>query len=136
MSAACAPAEMSHVLRLCYCRSMELRARLATVPYLEESGAVRCDCFLLGGDSPTTPAALIQLATGPRVHHHPLPEWKAGDTLTLTPTISAFWNDVEETGRYCLELAIRVSCEGREGVLTGMVPVNPNSCDFTREEDL
>jgi len=61
--------------------------------------------------------------------------WKAGDTLTLTPTMSLSWNDVQETGRCYVELAIFVTCEGREGFLTGMIPINPNMHDFSKDAE-
>jgi hypothetical protein len=115
---------------------MVLWARLAGEPYFEE-GRTRCDCFLLELDSthPMEPPALIQLFSGPRIKHGRLPAWKDGDILKLEPTASCGWNDVQETGRCYVDLAILVTCEGREGLLTGMVPANPNPRDFTQDAE-
>jgi hypothetical protein len=114
---------------------MTHRARLASEPYFERERVVRCDCFLLSPDGTTTePPALIQLISGPRIRH-PLPTgWKGGDTLILTPIMSLGWNDVQETGRCYVDLAISVTCEGREGFLTGMIPINPNMHDFSKDD--
>jgi len=115
---------------------MVLRARLAGKPYFEQ-GRTRCDCFLLDedGSNPTEPPALIQLVSSPRIKHGGLPTWKDGDIMKLEPTIGCGWNDVQETGRCHVDLAILLTCEGREGFLTGMVPMNPNLYDFSEDEE-
>jgi hypothetical protein len=61
--------------------------------------------------------------------------WKAGDKLILTPTMSLGWNDSQETGRCYVDLAISVFCEGREGFLAGMIPINPNIYDFSKDAE-
>ena len=104
---------------------MILRARLASEPYFDQE-SLRCDCFLLNPDSDTQaePPALVQLISWLR---EPIPAgWKAGDILQLQPTISCSWNDVQETGRCYVHLAITVTCEGRQGFLIGMIPINPD----------
>jgi hypothetical protein len=110
-------------------------AKLATDPYFEAEGIVRCDCLLLNedGSEPPNGPALIQLISGPRTRHRGLPAWKAGDVLTLTPGMNLAWNDVQETGRCFVDLAIVVTCKGREGFLAGMVPVNPDLHDFSKD---
>ena len=115
---------------------MTHRAKLAVEPYYERDRVVRCDCFLLKpGDTPAEPPALIQLISGPRIKQ-PLPAgWKAGDTPILTPTMSLLWNDTQETGRCYVDLAISVFCEGREGSLDGMIPINPNFYDFSKDAE-
>jgi hypothetical protein len=114
---------------------MTHRAKLASEPYFERDCVVRCDCFLLNpDDTPAEPPALIQLISGPRIKHRIPAGWKVGDTLILTPTMSLGWNDVQETGRCYVDLAISVSCEGREGFLSGMIPINPNIYDFSKDE--
>src|SRR5215472_7570857 len=111
---------------------MIVRARLASNPYFETDGVVRCDCFLLelDRDSLTSPPALVQLVSAPGTKS-PLPEWQAGDVLELEPAMDYFWNDVEETGRCYLSLKIIVTCQGREGFLPSMVPINPDRTDFS-----
>ena len=112
------------------------RARLVNEPYFHAEGVVRCDCFLLNLDGLTVaePPALIQLVTEPGAKHPVLPPWKPGDTLLLEPTMSCSWNEIEETGRCYVALAIHVTCEDREGFLPGMVPLNPDPRDFTKDD--
>lgn len=111
-----------------------IRAKLAAEPYFERD-AIRFDCFLLmpDGVTQTEPPALIQLISKSARHSALLP-WKAGDILTLQPTISCNWNDTQETGRCYVELAICVTSEDRADFLTGMVPVNPSLYDFSADE--
>ena len=115
---------------------MTLRAKLASEPYYERDRVVRCDCFLLKpGDTPAEPPALIQLISGPRIEQPLPPGWKAGDLLILTPYMSILRNDTQGTGRCYVDLAISVLCEGREGSLDDMIPINPNFYDFSKDAE-
>jgi hypothetical protein len=117
-----------------------IKMKLASAPY-NESGVTpdwpitRCDGFLLSLDetSEVQPPALIQLASNGRIKQ-PLPSWREGDIATLTPLVSCGWNDTQNTGRCYLALYLRVTCEGREGYLDGMVPRNPYFYDHTQDE--
>jgi hypothetical protein len=109
------------------------RARLAGPPYFEKDD-VRCDCFLLNSDgTQAEPPALIQL-TSSRTKHPSLPNWRAGDIVVLQPTMALGWNDTQDTGRCRVELGILVGCEGREGFLFEMIPLNPDRHDFSLNE--
>src|SRR5215472_14183911 len=115
---------------------MILKTRLAGEPYFEE-GRTRCDCFLLDldGTNAAEPPALIQLVSSPRIKHQGLPAWKNGDILKLEPVASCSWNDVQETGRCYVDLTLMLTCEGREGFLTGMIPMNPDLYSFSKDEE-
>jgi hypothetical protein len=110
------------------------RARLETQLYFEKD-TVRCDCFLLNleGTEVAEPPALIQLTSG-RTKYSTLPDWRIGDILILLPTMSFGWNDTQETGRCRVELELYVTCEGREGFLSGMIPLNPDPHNFSLNE--
>lgn len=119
-----------------------IKMQLASIPH-EDPGKLgtfpgwpitHCDGFLLNQDGKLTePPALIQLVSNGRTKS-PLPEWSAGDTVTLTPLLGGAYNDTGDTGRCYLDLYIRIACEGKPGSLEGMIPRNPDIHDFTKDE--
>jgi hypothetical protein len=108
-----------------------VKMQLSGVPYKEpgnrpEWPLYHCDGFLFRFDgSLANPPALIQLVSNGRISQ-PLPPWREGDIVTLTPHINCMWGSAEDTGRCFLDIALRVTCEGREGEMNGMIPDNPN----------
>lgn len=119
---------------------MHLFIKLANAPF-EEAGAkpdwpiIRIDGYLMNPDGSTLvePMALVQLKGNDRMRG-PVPDWKEGDTVSLTPLISCGWNDTQETGRCFVDLYVRAQCEGRAGWVDGLIPFNPNLYDFQQDD--
>ena len=115
-----------------------LKIRLASAPYNEpRNGSLwpvtHCDGYLLQPAAVKESLALIQLV-GNGFITTTLPTWREGDIVTLTPMVSAMWNDSQQTGRCYVALYLRATCENRPGMLEGMIPVNPDRHDFSRDE--
>jgi hypothetical protein len=118
---------------------MQISIKLANAPF-EEPGArpdwpiIRIDGYLMNFEATELiqPVALVQLKGDGRMRG-PLPDWKQDDVVTLTPMVSVGYNDVAETGRCFLDLYLRAQCADHAGWVDGLVPVNPNSHDFTED---
>ena len=104
---------------------------LASEPYYEGTRVIRCDCFLLGDDGKAErPPALIQLASAPRVIHHELPAWHAGQVLRMDCSFF-FWRDEKhQSGRCYLQLHVVLSSDKPDDFIAGLIPINPDLDKF------